>query len=109
MNGRRENRGSCKRGLAAMGLTGTHEFPMGPADTGMQLGSSHLSGIPPRGLPASRAGLTNGADGERPAGPSQDAHVRESGSGEAPQGVPKNSSGTPRASASGPLPATQSS
>ena len=82
---------------------------MGPADTGMQLGLSHLSGTPPRGLPASRAGLANRADGEWTAGWSQDAHVRESGSGEAPQGVPKNSRGTPRTSASGPLPATRSS
>lgn len=61
----------------------------------MQLGSSHLSGTPPRGLPARRAGFTDGADGERTAGRSQDAHVRESGSGEAPQGAPKNSSSTP--------------
>lgn len=91
-----------------MGLTRTHEFPMGPVDTGMQLGSSHLSGTPPRGLPASRAGLANGPHGEWTAGRSQGAHVRESGTGEAPQGVPKNSSGTPRASASGPLPATRS-
>lgn len=72
-----------------MGLTRTHEFPMGPADTGMQLGSSHLSGTHQEGcLPAGQA-LLMGLTEEWTAGRSQDAHVRESGTGEAPQGVPR--------------------
>lgn len=63
---------------------------------GMQLGLSHLSGTPPRGLPARRADLSNGAEEERTSVQSQNASIRELGTGVAPQGVPKNSSSTPK-------------
>lgn len=62
----------------------------------MRLGRSHLSGTPLRGLPARRAGFSNGLEEEKASAQSQNDSVRELGSGKAPQGVPKNSSSTPR-------------
>ena len=71
-------------------------FPMGPEDTEMQLGLGHLSGTPPRRLPARRANFNNGADEKWTSVQSQNAFVRETAGGEAPQDVPKTSSNTPK-------------
>lgn len=73
-----------------------NKFPMGRAGTGMQLGLSHLSGTPPRGLCASKQTLMmelmkNG----QPAG-AREPRLREAGSGQTPRSLPKNSGNGPQ-------------